>query len=159
MNNKKLVGVVSIILLLIAVCFAKFNGDVLGAKRDPLENEEEVEAYFYTNRTGKSSKYITYKECEEVGVGTIIIEKDAEALQVRNSPNDVLTYLNEIPDYYAYLADNEDIKWMTIYRSRGVYRVIGEIIEVEERTYSEAEEDYEPEAGSWYLMKREAKHR
>ena len=156
MNRKRIYGVLLVIVLLCVIGIAKYEGSVLGARRDPSENEQEVEAYYYTNRTGKSSKYITYKECEEVGVGTIIFEHGIDALIVRNSPSEVITYLNEIPDYSEYLAANEDIKWMTIYRSRGTYRVIGEIIEVEPVEETEAESDFEPSEDSEFESSEES---
>ena len=143
MKRKSIIGMASIVLLLALICYVYYEGGVLGARRTPNENELEVEAYYYTNRTGKSSKFISYKECEEVGNGTIFILKDADAMEIRNAPDEVDTYLNEIPDYSGYIGDNEDIRWMTIYRSRGVYRVIGEVVEAEpvEAESAEAESD------------------
>lgn len=86
-----------------------------------------VEAYYYINMTGKSSKYISYSECKEARKGTIRLNSSSEVLADRDDPTGVATRLVSIPNYSDYLSSNEKIVWMTIYRSNLVYRVIGEI--------------------------------
>ena len=127
MKKNCTIGFLMSLLLLVLVFTHVDWSSVLGARREPGEGEEEVEAYYYTNLTGKSSKYISYAECNEIGRGTIIISVDAGNFAVRNSPDEVSYYLNEIP----YYSSNLDITWMTIYRSHNVYRVIGEVAERE----------------------------
>ncbi len=132
--------IASIVVVLVLVCsvlvYAKiYNSGVLGASR--TEDTKIVNAMYYINRTGKSSKYIAFNECEEVGAGTIAFDMSIDKLTVRNSPDEVAMYLEDIPDYSPFVADNEGIKWMTIYRSNGDYRVVGEVVEIEPVVYAD----------------------
>ncbi len=144
LKKRNIVGIVAALLLLFFV-FARatlFNSGVLGASRS--EDDQEVEAYFYINNTGKSSKYISFSECEEVGLGSIFFGKSIDKFSLRSAPDDVVDHLGDIPDYSWFMADNQDARWMTIYRDKGIYRVIGEVVTVE----PSSETDLEEETGS-----------
>ncbi len=93
------------------------------------DDYKEVEAYYYVNNTGESSKYISYDQCEEIGVGTVKFDKSISKLTVRNDPVNIGKNLGTVPNYTSLVSDNEYIQWKTIYRSNGVYRVIGEVTE------------------------------
>lgn len=140
MKRKGIIGIFFLAFMLcVIIVVIKGDSGVLGSKREYSENDIEVDAIYYINDTGKSSKYIGFAECEEIGTGTIVFDKSIDKLTVRNSPDEVAEYLESIPNYNDFINENEDIKWFTIYRSNGVYRVIGERVEAE---YPEATDDF-----------------
>lgn len=118
---------------------------------DVVEVEEpliNVEAYFYLNTTGKSSKYISCTECVEIGVGEISYDSSMDKLIIRNDPESVNEHLVYVPDYSGYIDSGESIQWMTIYRGYMIYRVIGEIVTYEEDIAETELEEFDMEYNS-----------
>lgn len=138
MKNKRICNLISFcIAFFVSFLFWDLGESVICRASTALK---EVEAIYYINNTGNSSKYISKDDCEEVGAGTISFDHDLDKLVVRNQPETVEKHLTEIPDFSDFVEDGQTVRWMTIYRSGTIHRVIGEIVEAEDVAETEGSE-------------------
>lgn len=138
MKNKRICSLISFcIAFFVSFLFWDLGESVICRASTALK---EVEAIYYINNTGNSSKYISKDDCEEVGTGTISFDHDLDKLVIRNEPETVEKYLTEVPDFSDFVEDGQTVRWMTIYRSATIHRVIGEIVEAEETDIPEESE-------------------
>lgn len=133
MKDKRICSKTSYIfmVLFLAILLSPFGSVVCRAESDAPLNQE-VEANYYLNETGKSSEYISKEECTFIGSGAISFDQSIDTYVVRNDPDAILDHLTIVPDYSDFLEDGDEIRWMTVYRSHLSYCVIGEKITKED---------------------------